>query len=177
MMASSPNHVFSGFPHNPLVLHTTSWFSTQLAGFTHNSLVLHTTRWFSTQLAGFTHNSLVFYTTRWFSTQLAGFTHNSLVFYTTRWFSTRSISPFVEDESRCCINFSQTPERLLVHQGFEHTTSYIGNRRLYQLMPSPGRSVGSDAGCQSRGCEFESWPGQLSDVRQKSMRHASFVFH
>ena len=28
--------------------------------------------------------------------------------------------------------------------------------------PSPGSSVGSDAGCQSRGCEFESRLGQLS---------------
>ena len=27
---------------------------------------------------------------------------------------------------------------------------------------SPGSSVGNDAGCQSRGCEFESRLGQLS---------------
>ena len=28
--------------------------------------------------------------------------------------------------------------------------------------PSPGSSVGSDAGCQTRGCEFESQLGQQS---------------
>ena len=43
--------------------------------------------------------------------------------------------------------------------------------------PSPGSSVGSDAGCQSRGCEFESRLGQLSFRRlaksQCDMRHSS----
>ena len=42
-------------------------------------------------------------------------------------------------------------------------------------LSSPGNSVDNNAGCQSRGCEFESWLGQLSNVLQKSLRHASFV--
>ena len=44
-------------------------------------------------------------------------------------------------------------------------------------LSSRGSSVGSDACCQSRGCEFESLLSQLSFRRLTSMRHASFVFH
>ena len=42
--------------------------------------------------------------------------------------------------------------------------------------PSPGGSVGSDAGCQSRGCEFESRLGQLS-FRGLTKVNATCIIH
>ena len=47
---------------------------------------------------------------------------------------------------------------------------------LFRFPPGPGSSVGIDAGCQSRGCEFESRLGQLS-FRRLTKVNASFVFH
>ena len=47
---------------------------------------------------------------------------------------------------------------------------------LYNRQPSPGSSVGNDAGCQSGGCEFESRLDQLS-FRGLTKVIATWVIH
>ena len=50
----------------------------------------------------------------------------------------------------------------------------VNTQLILTIMPSPGSSVGSDAGCQSRGCEFESRLGQLS-FRRLTKVNATYV--
>ena len=49
--------------------------------------------------------------------------------------------------------YMQKTASLLEYQKKPFNTS---DAFLIRCLPSPGSSVGSDAGCQSRGCEFES---------------------